>query len=209
MPMLDRCVRPSPRAEDENDPLFSAEVDFAPVFSYKRGVIKEILDQGHKQAQASGKNMSLFFRLFWGEELRSFFLIQMYIKTQKGCKKSFLCRKTSREILFASEHCSFIRTSTMSSHATKVSKVFALFPFNFLRYQVVLSHPVFETYLQVNSRKLSKWFHLSFFVYLIFVLVYTAYQVIFFLKKSKTDKERKKEILQNEHHQSTKIPWQY
>ena len=81
----------------------------------------------------------------------------------------------------------------MSSHATKVSKVFALFPFNFLRYQVVLSHAVFETYLQVNSRKLSKWFHLSFFVYLIFVLVYTAYQVIFFLKKSKTDKERKKE----------------
>ena len=66
--MLDRCVRPSPRAEDENDPLFSAEVDFAPVFSYKRGVIKEILDQGHKQAQVK----IIFCTIFSVEDLKRF-----------------------------------------------------------------------------------------------------------------------------------------
>ncbi len=43
--------------------------------------------------------------------------------------------------------------------------------------QVVLSHPVMETYLYLHSKKLSTWLYLSFFLYFLFVVVYTAYEV--------------------------------
>ena len=75
MPKLDDCVGMQREAEDENDPRcvrrmhgalasfvlnsphlfcrFAAVVDFFPVFGHNRGVMQEILKQGHKQAQAS------------------------------------------------------------------------------------------------------------------------------------------------------------
>ena len=43
--------------------------------------------------------------------------------------------------------------------------------------QVVLSHPVMETYLYLHGKKLSRWLYFSFFLYLLFVILYNLYEV--------------------------------